>query len=193
MTITTKLSPRERSIADAKADPMHGVTWIWDDGGRHEAGFEGIVGDCVARSVAIASGRPYREIYDRLAQGNATQRRCKRESVSAARTGRATASHGIFTRRKWFSDYMTELGAAWVPTMAIGAGCKVHLSARELPPGRLVVNVSKHLTAVIDGVIRDLHDPSRGGTRCVYGYWVFPDTPDKKATRPPYAVKRPKA
>jgi hypothetical protein len=24
---------------------------------------------------------------------------------------------------------------------------------------------------VIDGVIHDTHDCSRGGTRCVYGYW----------------------
>ena len=29
----------------------------------------------------------------------------------------------------------------------------VHLRADELPPGRLVVSVSKHLTAVIVGVI----------------------------------------
>jgi len=55
--------------------------------------------------------------------------------------------------------------------MAIGQGCKVHLRAEELPPGRLVVQVSKHVTAVIDGVIYDTHDCSRGGTRCVYGLW----------------------
>jgi len=24
---------------------------------------------------------------------------------------------------------------------------------------------------VLDGVIHDTHDPSRGGRRCVYGYW----------------------
>ena len=55
--------------------------------------------------------------------------------------------------------------------MAIGSGCKVHLRADELPSGRLIVSVSKHLTAVIDGVIHDNHDPSRDGTRCVYGYF----------------------
>jgi len=42
-----------------------------------------------------------------------------------------------------------------VPTMAIGSGCKVHLADGELPPGRLVVSVSKHYTAVTDGVIHD--------------------------------------
>ncbi len=38
--------------------------------------------------------------------------------------------------------------------------------------GRLIVSVSKHMTAVIDGVIHDTHNPSRDGTRCVYGYWT---------------------
>jgi hypothetical protein len=55
--------------------------------------------------------------------------------------------------------------------MQIGSGCRVHLRADELTPGRLVVQLSRHLTAVIDGVVHDTHDPSRNGTRCVYGYW----------------------
>ncbi len=37
--------------------------------------------------------------------------------------------------------------------MQIGSGCTVHLRADELPSGRLVVSVSRHLTAVIDCVI----------------------------------------
>ena len=69
--------------------------------------------------------------------------------------------------------------------------------------GRLVVSVSRHYTAVIDGVIRDTHNPSDRPTtiyspntppniipkgavllsngngwayspeRCVYGYWIL--------------------
>lgn len=56
--------------------------------------------------------------------------------------------------------------------MSIGTGCKVHLTSNELPAGRLIVKVSKHLTAVINGVVHDTHDPSREGTRCVYGYYI---------------------
>lgn len=56
--------------------------------------------------------------------------------------------------------------------MRIGQGCTVHMRADELPSGRLVVNLSKHSTAVIDGVCHDTYDPSRDGTRCVYGYFV---------------------
>jgi hypothetical protein len=58
--------------------------------------------------------------------------------------------------------------------MAIGSGCAVHLRAEELPKGRLLVKVSGHLTAVIDGVLYDTHDCSRRGTRCVYGYFSKP-------------------
>jgi hypothetical protein len=56
--------------------------------------------------------------------------------------------------------------------MRVGSGCRVHLRADELPPGRLIVRVSKHVAAVIDGVIHDTFDCSRGGTRCVYGYFT---------------------
>lgn len=145
--------------------------FIYNDGGRQEAGYKGHTGDCVARSIAIVTGLPYRQVYDRLASGNSTQRRGKRESKSKA--GKQTASRGISTSRKWFNEYMKELKLVWVPTMQIGQGCKVHLRADELPVGRLIVSVSKHLTAVIDGVINDTYDCSREGTRCVYGYYIL--------------------
>jgi len=47
--------------------------------------------------------------------------------------------------------------------MRIGSGCKVHLRADELPPGRLIVKVSRHLVAVIDSAIHDTYDCSRDG------------------------------
>lgn len=71
-----------------------------------------------------------------------------------------------------YRRYLADLGWCWVPTMQIGTGCTTHLRSDELPSsGRLIVCVSRHMTAVIDGVIRDTHDPSRDGTRCVYGYF----------------------
>jgi hypothetical protein len=62
-------------------------------------------------------------------------------------------------------------GFEWTPTMGIGTGCRVHMRQGELPMGRLVVMLSRHAAAVIDGVVYDTADPSRGGTRCVYGYY----------------------
>ena len=29
------------------------------------------------------------------------------------------------------------------------------------------------LCAVIDGVVNDIYDGTRGGSRCVYGYWYI--------------------
>lgn len=137
----------------------------YNDGGRSAAGFKGLTGDCVARAIAIASGRSYAEVYARLAEGTGAQR--------AGKSGKRSASarSGINVNRKWFKDLMVEWGFVWVPTMTIGSGCKVHLRANELPAGRLVVSVSKHYTTMIDGVIQDTWNPDRGGDRCVYGYW----------------------
>lgn len=132
-----------------------------NDGGRSAAGYKGSAGDCVCRAVAIAAEMPYEEIYQRLASGSGNERK------SCGRSAR----NGIRTRRKWFKEFMQELGFVWTPTMGIGTGCKVHLRDGELPSGRLVVTLSGHMAAVIDGVIHDTYDPSRGGTRCVYGYW----------------------
>jgi len=149
------------------------MPFVRTDGGRAAAGFDGKTGDCVVRAVAIASERPYLEVYDALSQGMRTQRNTKRGKA------KSSARDGVNVNRKWFKDYMREAGFVWVPTMTVGSGCKVHLVAGELPMGRLVVSVSKHYTCVLDGVVHDSHNPQRRvhwadgriSERCVYGYW----------------------
>ncbi len=143
--------------------------FVYNDGGRKAAGYKGSAGDCVCRAIAIAAQLPYQQVYDRLAEGQATQRKSKRTSKQSR-----SARDGIHAKRKWFKDYMLELGFVWTPTMQIGSGCQVHLKADEIPSGRLVCVVSKHYVAVIDGVINDTYDCSRDKTRCVYGYWTMP-------------------
>lgn len=190
---------------EAKADPIKAAaplrieqenhlsvvspTFQHNDGGRSDAGFKGSTGDCVCRAICIATGKAYKEVYDALAKGNATQRLSKAQAIRVRNAGKhngpnvlakikiKTASKGINTDRKWFSDYMKSLGFVWVPTMFIGKGCQVHLKAEELPAGRLVISLSRHMTAVIDGVIQDTYDCSRGGTRCVYGYFELRSSP----------------
>jgi hypothetical protein len=136
----------------------------YNDGGRAAAGYKGAARDCACRAIAIATGLPYQAIYDRLNELGKCERTGRRK------TGRTTARGGAYsaTVRKC----MQSLGWRWVPTMKIGQGCRVHLRAGELPAGRLVVVVSKHLLAVIDGVIHDTFEDSRDGTRCVYGYFT---------------------
>ena len=139
----------------------------FNDGGRSLLGYKGKSGDCVCRAIAICTNKPYQEIYDRLAIGNVTQRKSKLDKKKRGQS----ANNGICVGRDWFKNYMAELGFKWVATMKIGQGCKVHLKGNELPMGRIICSVSKHYVAVIDRVINDTHDPSKDGTRCVYGYW----------------------
>jgi hypothetical protein len=140
------------------------MRWTFDDGGRAAAGYKGMANDCVCRAIAIATERSYQEVYDELRRFAASERPGKRRRHrSSPRTG----FHKPTTRR-----YLQQLGWIWVPTMRIGQGCTTHLRDGELPPGRLIVSVSRHAVAVVDGVIHDTRDPSRDGTRCVYGYWT---------------------
>lgn len=134
------------------------LPFVVDDGGRSAAGWIGQAGDCVTRAIAIATGKPYAEVYAALADREAALGRPR-----SARNGVA---------RKAYEPYLFDLGWLWVPTMSIGSGCTVHLAAGELPnPDRCIVRLSKHMAAVIDGKVHDTFDPGREGTRCVYGYF----------------------
>lgn len=138
----------------------------YDDGGRAAAGFRGNTGDCVTRAIAIATQLPYQQVYDLVNEMSARERgRVRRGKVK-----KSSARTGVF--KPTIRKVMEHLGWTWVPTMTVGSGCKVHLRADELPKGRIICNLSRHSCAVIDGVIHDDHDPSREGTRCVYGYFI---------------------
>ena len=142
-----------------------------NDGGRDAAGFKGGAGDCVVRSIAIAANLPYMQVYDDLRDANARYA-SERDNKLSRHLAQRGSSPRNGNHRNVFHDYILSHGFEWVPTMKVGAGCQVHLRPEELPAGTLIVKVSKHLTAVIDGVIHDTHNPSRGGNRCVYGYYI---------------------
>ena len=126
--------------------------WTFNDGGRAAAGYKGTAGDCVTRALAIATGESYAEVYAEVTQ----------------RAGKS-ARNGV--PKHVGREFLTARGWRWTPTMTIGSGCTVHLRPDQLPGGTIVCQCSKHLVAVVDGVLQDTHDSSRSGTRCVYGYW----------------------
>ena len=166
------------------------MEFIYDDGGRAEAGFKGSAGDCVVRAIAIATGKPYREVYDALHAGAKEVNERRRKYFKPR--GRTSPRNGV--SRVVYEPYLLSLGFKWTPTMKIGQGCKVHFVKEELPPGVLVVALSKHLTCVIDGIVHDTYNPQRGSTtwyktgpdvtehtvdhvspdRCVYGIYSKP-------------------
>lgn len=143
------------------------LPWTFDDGGREDAGFTGQTGDCVTRAIAIATGLPYREVYDDLfdRQREVIARKHKRNRGMnpSPRTG---------VLRKAYEPFLLDLGWVWEPKMQVGVGTTNHLAVGEVPmEGPVVVSLSRHIAAVVDGVVRDTHDPTRGGTRCVYGWY----------------------
>lgn len=129
------------------------MQFVYNDGGRSKY-FRGNCGDCAIRAIAIANEMDYLEVYNMV----------NKTAGLSCRNG---------TPKKVSHKILANLGWEWVPTMLIGQGCKVHLNANELPKNAtLIVSVSKHLTCVKNGVIYDIFDPSRGGNRCVYGYYI---------------------
>jgi len=135
--------------------------FVYNDGGRAKANYKGKSDDCVVRAIAIATGISYQEVYDALGVRMCSER-LKRK--------RGNPRNGV--HKSTYKPYIASLGWKWTPTMGIGTGCTVHLKGLELPSGRLIVSCSGHLVAVIDGVVHDTYDPTRNGTRCVYGfYW----------------------
>ena len=139
------------------------VKFVYNDGGRAAAGFKGTAGDCAVRAVAIAAEISYQEAYDLI------NRHSKNEKPSKRRKRKSSSRTGV--HRVTFHKVMEELGWSWTPTMQIGSGCTVHVREDELPSGRLILNLSKHYAAFLDGVLQDTYDDSRNGKRCVYGYW----------------------
>lgn len=125
----------------------------FNDGGRSRY-FKGITGDCVVRAFAIASRSDYKEIYNSV----------RKITTKSPRNGATKRETAILAK---------QLGFKWKSCMSIGSGCKVHLKSDELPKGTIVCRLSGHVVAVINGTINDVYDPSRNGTRCVYGYWYM--------------------
>ena len=145
-----------------------------NDGGRAAAGYKGQAGDCVVRSIAIATGMPYQKVYDDLFKANQEFRNTSKTKLARSLKERHDSPRSG-THRVVLKNYLEKLGRKWTPTMFIGQGCKVHLKKEELPMCTLIVSCSKHLTVVINGVLHDIFDCSRNGTRCVYGYWTKRD------------------
>ena len=139
---------------------------IIDDGGRSKY-FKGHTGDCVTRAISIATELDYKKVYDDINE------LAKNERTGKRKKGKSNARTGVY--RTTYEKYLTSLGWKFKATMGIGTGCKVHLNESELPMGTIICSVSRHLVCVKDRVMHDTGDCSRGGTRCVYGYWYKED------------------
>jgi hypothetical protein len=161
------------------------MEFIFNDGGREDAGFKGETGDCGLRAVAIALELPYTQAREELMQATADFREAHPRSKKAKRMKNNSVLNGVW--REVLQTYLKSKGWVWTPTMQIGSGTTVHMDADELPSGRIIVRPTKHFAAVIDGVLNDTWDCSEPRTyiisrpgceddiqtnrRAVYGYF----------------------
>jgi hypothetical protein len=142
------------------------------DGGHAAAKMRGTGRNaCVPRAIAIALGLDYRETHDALEAAQQEWATTGRTSKAKRRAeGKTIAQEGV--HKAVYTDFLAERGWQHISLMSVGQQRERNPRFADLPTtGTIIANVSKHLSAVIDGVIHDTHDPTRGGTRTVYGYW----------------------
>lgn len=128
------------------------MKYQYSDGGRAEAGYKGKTGDCVTRAIAIATGKPYKEIYKLLSERNKIA-----FGVSSARNG----VHKIV-----YESVLKELGFLWhkAPVFA-----ERKARSYDMPKDKIVIaRMAHHLCAVVNGVAHDSFDSTN---KMVYGYW----------------------
>jgi hypothetical protein len=127
---------------------------------------------CVPRAIAIALGLDYRETHEALDAAQQEWSTTGRTSKAKRRAaGRTIAQEGV--HKPVYTAFLAERGWHHVSLMEVGKQRERNPRFADLPTtGTIIANVSKHLTAVIDGVIHDTHDPTRSGARTVYGYWI---------------------
>jgi Protein of unknown function (DUF2786) len=135
------------------------VDFVWNDGGRAACGFVGLAGDCVTRSIAIATGTVYRDVYNAL--GTACEKSA-RNGVSAE----VAASY--LEARNWKRV----------------AGGKHAFEVEKLPKGIVIVHVAKsnsrsqHFSTVIDHVVHDTWNPA-DDDYMLLSYWSGAGVPNK--------------
>ena len=128
------------------------MAYVYNDGGRADAGYKGTAGDCGARAMAIALGLPYKQVYAELAQAN--------KDMGYAKSAR----NGIM--KDVYDMVLNRHGWVW-HTAPKFDGRKARCS--DMPSGTVIARQARHFVAVTDGVPQDIWDCTH---KMVYGYWA---------------------
>lgn len=120
----------------------------WNDGGRSTCGFVGLTGDCVTRSISIATGIAYRDVYELL----------KERYGSTPRDGVPKFVYGPYLKELCWDEQICSK-----PYIA--------LEQFEFQGAMSIVQVQdafgrkSHLCTVIEGVLHDTWDPRDDDTQ----------------------------
>ncbi|MFN3191981.1 MAG: DUF2786 domain-containing protein [Aureliella sp.] len=137
------------------------MEFVWNDGGRASAGFVGTTNDCVVRSLSIATGIAYRDIYEHFQQ---TANRSPRKGMPIKHVSR------FLQDLDW-----TEVTSTGLSLQEIDRDC-------SLPKGVVVAHVSRsndrcqHLTTFVDRVVHDTWNPIEDDY-LLQRYWVPTEKP----------------
>ncbi len=109
-------------------------------------------GDCVVRALAVAEAKSWVEVYDEL---------CKIGREVFEMPNSKPVYEKYLLSRGWVKQKM--------PKFSNGKRFKVSDLANDRKSGAMVVSVSKHLVAVVDGCI---HDTWYSGQKAVFNFYT---------------------
>lgn len=109
--------------------------------GRH-------VNDCTVRAIALATRRPWEEVFNELSNY------ARDEGIT-------------FSEVEFINDYLSNLYPRYCQDSVNKVITVGDFADLELP-GRWLVTMSGHITCVIDGTIYDVFDPSNRYIWCAY-------------------------
>jgi len=148
------------------------MPWVYNDAGYRASGFRAKHGNNVVIALAIATGQDYRTVYEEIyrRQNDFVH---KTRSKRIKKKGGAISEVGVWPEVS--KQYLVDLGWTWTSVMGIGTGTTMHLTYEEVPDEPVVLcSISRSLVAVMHGVVQATSDPSRNGSRAIYGYWLPP-------------------
>ena len=152
----TTFLERENAMSDLK--------YVYNDGGRELAGWvsgEG-VGDCVTRSMVIASSYPHKpdgRHYENMREVLMSRtKEFRKKSRSRAAKSRRTNSVRNGTLREVYQPLLKRLGWEKESRIQFGSSQRSYMTTDDLPSGVVIVSLRNHLVTVIDHVVQDTWD-----------------------------------
>jgi hypothetical protein len=128
------------------------MSYVYNDGGRKNAGYKGLAGDCGARAIAIALDMDYKTVYKLVAEEN--------KNMGFAKSARDGVHKFVMTA------VLNRLGWFWVEAPKYKSR---KAKAVDLPAGTYIARQARHFVAIKDGIPQDTWDSSE---KMVYGYWA---------------------
>ena len=143
------------------------IEFEFNDGGRLDAGYKGVSGDCAVRAVAIVTGQPYRDVYDAFAAAYAAHGYSTSGNASRVNTQQRQAK----AEGRWLRPVKTIQQEVYrqfgFEKVTLPDGPCPTFSEALAEHGPCMVTTTKHIAALRDSALHDVFD---GRTYCGLAY-----------------------